>query len=285
MDNAVQYFYVSLPIAACVTLDDKTSKNEAAGLDIREVNNKLPDEVRVFGLKRVTDKFNARRYCMARTYTYTLPSIAFCHFNDQVSQRDYRLSADKLKLINELLQVYNGSHNFHNFTINKSFSHPSCYRHMKHLECERPFLVDDIEFCVIRIKGNSFMMHQIRKMMGLILAVIRDVIEPNVFDSAFTESPINCPTAPGLGLVLNRLHYDEYDRNYGSDGLYEKLTWEECDADVQQFHEKFIQSNIVRTEIHDEHMLGWLENLLNYPYIPVVTNSESSLAKSHIGYV
>lgn len=250
---------------------------------MQEVNNKLPNDVQVFGLKRVTEKFNARYYCMARTYTYTIPSIGFCHFNDQVSHREYRLSSDKLKLINQLLQVYNGSKNFHNFTIEKTFSDASSLRHMKHLECEPPFLVDDIEFCVIRIRGNSFMMHQIRKMMGLILAVIRDVIDSSIFDVTFTEKLINCPTAPGLGLVLDRLHYDEYDEKCGSDGQYEKLTWNECDENVKQFHEKFIQSNIIRTEIHTEHILEWVENLLNYPYFPMI-NSDS-FATSHKDYI
>lgn len=280
-DNVVQYFCVSLPLISCANAI--ITELLAAGLDVQEVNNKLPDEVRVFGLKRVTDKFNARRYCTARTYTYTLPSIGFCHFNDQVTQREYRLSSDKLKLINELLQVYNGSKNFHNFTINKNFSNVSCLRHIKHLECDPPFLVDDVEFCVIRIRGNSFMMHQIRKMIGLILAVIRDVIDSSIFDQAFTDKLINCPTAPGLGLVLDRLHYDEYDRKYGSDGQYETLTWDECDENVQQFYEKFIRSNIIRTEIHTEHMLEWVENLLNYSYIPVINCD--SFPKSHIGYV
>lgn len=253
----------------------------AAGLGIEEVNNKLPDNVRVFGLKRVTDKFNARHYCVARTYTYTLPSIAFCHYNDQMSQREYRLSSEKLQLVNELLQVYKGSKNFHNFTIKKSYSETSSVRHIQQLECDAPFIVDGVEFCVIRIRGNSFMMHQIRKMMGLILAVIRKVIDSSIFDVAFTEKLINCPTAPGLGLVLDRLCYDGYNRKYGSDGLFENLTWEECDEMVQQFHEKFIQSNILQCEIQDEHMLEWLENLLNYPYHPAI--NDDGFPTSHIG--
>lgn len=255
----------------------------AAGLDVNEVNKNLPDDVRVFGLKRVTNKFNARLFCESRTYTYTLPTVAFCHFNDQVSQREYRLTADKLTLVNELLQVYKGSKNFHNFTKQKTFSEDSCIRQMKHLECGPPFIVDDVEFCQIRIQGNSFMMYQIRKMVGLMLAVIRKVVDSNIFETAFTEQIVNCPTAPGLGLVLDRQHYDVYDRHYGSDGQYEKLTWEECDVDVQQFHEKHIRSTILQTEIQNEDMLQWLEFLLNYAYVPVVDGD--SRPASHIAYV
>ncbi len=129
------------------------------------------------------------------------------------------------------------------------------------------------------------MMHQIRKMMGLMLAVIRDVIDSSIFDLAFTKRSINCPTAPGLGLVLDRLHFDEYDRKYGSEGLYEKLTWKECDENVQQFHEKYIRSNIFQTEIHNECMLEWLENLLNYSYLPEINDNCEAFPASHKGYV
>lgn len=253
-----------------------TAKLLAAVLDVQEVNRNLPEDIRVFGMKRVTDNFNARHFCQYRTYTYTLPSIAFCHFNDQVSQREYRISSDKLTHINELFKIYEGCKNFHNFTSERLYSHSEklFWRVMKHLEVGPPFLVDDVEFCVVRIQGNSFMMHQIRKMMGLILAVIREVIDPSIFNEVFSEAQINCPTAPGLGLALNCLHYDEYDRNCGSDGLYEKLTWDECDENIQQFHKKFIQSNIVQTEIHHEHMLEWLETLLNYSYVPVVKSDD-----------
>lgn len=252
-------------------------------MDVREVNRNLPDEVRVFGMKPVTDNFNARHFCRDRTYTYTLPSIAFCHYNDQVSQREYRISSDKLTHINELLQIYKGSKNFHNFTIGKNYSDKLCWREMKHLEVGPPFLVDDVEFCVLRIQGQSFMMHQIRKMTGLLLGVGREVIDSSIFNEVFSETPINCPTAPGLGLVLDRLHYDEYNRKYGSDGRYEKLTWDECDEIVQQFHEKFIQSNIVQSEIHNELMLEWLETLLNYQYVPVVNGD--AFPASHKAYI
>lgn len=250
----------------------------APGLNVEELNNKLPDDIRVFGMKRVTDHFNARFYCVARTYTYTLPSIAFSHYNDQVSQRDFRITADKLKLINELLQIYKGSKNYHNFTIGKTPSDQSAMRQIKHLECDGPFLVDDVEFCVIRIRGLSFMMHQIRRMIGLMLAVVREVIDSSIFDTIFTERLLNCPMAPGLGLVLDRLHFDEYNRNYGSNGDYERLTWEECDENVEEFHEKFIRSNIVQTEIQTEQMFEWLETLLNYQYFPELIHSDGHSA-------
>ena len=33
-------------------------------------------------------------------------------------------------------------------------------------QCGKPFVRDNCEFCVISLKGQSFMLHQIRKMIG-----------------------------------------------------------------------------------------------------------------------
>ena len=38
---------------------------------------------------------------------------------------------------------------------------------------------------------------------------------------------VDVPKAPGLGLVLEQLHYDAYNKKYGSDGFHEKMDWSE----------------------------------------------------------
>ncbi|XP_037044158.1 tRNA pseudouridine synthase A-like isoform X2 [Bradysia coprophila] len=251
------------------------------GLNIEDINQKLPDDVRVFGLKEVPLKFHARYFCRARTYAYTLPTIAFSHYNDQSSQVKYRVSADKLKFIDELLQLFKGNKNYHNFTVDKTYSDRSSYRQILDAVCEAPFLVHDVEFCTIRLKGRSFMMHQIRKMLGLMLAVAREVTDRSIFDMVFTDRAINCPTAPGLGLVLDRLHFNSFDQKH--DSQYGTLSWEECEENVQQFFENQIKSKIVGTEIQEEQMMQWLETILNYLYIPEENNDE--FAQSHKAYI
>jgi len=37
---------------------------------------------------------------------------------------------------------------------------------------------------------------------------------------------VDVPKAPGLGLVLDRVHYDGYNKKYGGDGLHEELCWD-----------------------------------------------------------
>jgi len=38
---------------------------------------------------------------------------------------------------------------------------------------------------------------------------------------------VDVPKAPGLGLILDRVHYDGYNKKYGGDGLHEEITWDE----------------------------------------------------------
>jgi len=38
---------------------------------------------------------------------------------------------------------------------------------------------------------------------------------------------VDVPKAPGLGLMLERVHYDGYNKKYGCDGLHEKVGWDE----------------------------------------------------------
>lgn len=46
-------------------------------LNVADLNNDLPEDIRVFGVARTTKGFNAKTNCDARSYSYTLPSYTF----------------------------------------------------------------------------------------------------------------------------------------------------------------------------------------------------------------
>ena len=45
---------------------------------ISRVNEILPKQIRVFGYNKVTQGFDCKQNCEARTYIYILPTYAFC---------------------------------------------------------------------------------------------------------------------------------------------------------------------------------------------------------------
>lgn len=53
-----------------------------------------------------------------------------------------------------------------------------------------------------------------------------------------------------------------YNERYGTDGIHEKLTWEDVEDKVQEFKEKYIYPTIVNKEVEEESMLWWIQNKL-----------------------
>ncbi|XP_046431478.1 tRNA pseudouridine synthase A [Neodiprion fabricii] len=78
-----------------------------------DINAFLPEEIRVFGIKRVTKGFNSKSSCDARSYIYTMPTFAFAKKppDSEVLNEEY----DVDKKIQEL-SVINGEP-FHKYRI------------------------------------------------------------------------------------------------------------------------------------------------------------------------
>lgn len=141
---------------------------------LQNINAHLPSQMRVLGFKRVTGGFNSKNSCDARTYSYMLPTVAFAPKDfDAQNSSAFRLEQETLTRSNRLFARYKGTHNFHNFTSQKSPRDPSARRYITEMSCGEPFVRCGAEFAVITVRGQSFMMHQIRKMIGLVIAVLK----------------------------------------------------------------------------------------------------------------
>ena len=46
---------------------------------------------------------------------------------------------------------------------------------------------------------------------------------------------VDIPKAPGLGLMLDKLHYDTYNRKFGNDGLHQPLDWDDYKEEMEKF--------------------------------------------------
>lgn len=240
----------------------------AENIDIEQINKDLPEEIKIFSVKRVTKNFNAKGNCDARTYSYTLPSYAFAKKDEEYDEKSYRLSSERLEELNKLLNLYEGTKNYHNFTIRKDAHDPSAKRYMMKLECKQPFVPEntEVEFSRLFVKGQSFMMHQIRRMVGMVIAIMKGYAEPYIIAHAMHNEKINVPQAPGLGLVLERVHYERYNKKYGSDGMHQALDFKEEDALCEDFYSNSIVSTIIETELKDREMLAWVKGLNHHSF-------------------
>uniref|UniRef100_A0A673ITT6 tRNA pseudouridine synthase A, mitochondrial-like n=1 Tax=Sinocyclocheilus rhinocerous TaxID=307959 RepID=A0A673ITT6_9TELE len=229
---------------------------------------------RIFSYKRVTGGFNSKNNCDARTYSYMLPTVSF--FPKDYNQEDtsFRLSSETLQKVNRLFGLYKGTHNFHNFTSQKGPRDPSAKRYITHMSCGEPFVRQEAEFAVITVRGQSFMMHQIRKMIGLVIAVVKGYVDERVIERSWGEDKVDVPKAPGLGLVLERVHFDRYNKRFGGDGIHETLEWTEEEEAIAAFKDKHIYPSIVETELHEKSMVNWMATLYIHDFEATATGNQ-----------
>ncbi|XP_068993341.1 pseudouridylate synthase 1 homolog isoform X2 [Neodiprion pinetum] len=253
-----------------------------------DINAFLPEEIRVFGIKRVTKGFNSKSSCDARSYIYTMPTFAFAKkppdsevLNEEYDVdkkieelsvingepfHKYRIQPDVLEKVQSVLKLYEGTHNFHNFTSKVKPLDPSAMRYMIDCSCSDPFVINDMEFVTLKIKGQSFMLHQIRKMVALVIAIIRTQTSEETLNAAFGPGKLDIPMAPSLGLVLDQVHYDRYNKRYSSDGIHEALEWPEVNDEIVKFKEDYILNYICESEQSEKSMLQWLATLCRHSY-------------------
>lgn len=253
------------------------------------INKFLPDVIKVFGIKRVTKGFNSKNQCDARTYRYIIPTFAFVpedltllKIGEEVNEEerieqlstidgkpyvDYRLSPESLNRLNSILKLMEGTHNFHNFTSKVKPLDPRAQRYIIKFHCVETFISNDMEFAILEIKGQSFMLHQIRKMIAVVVGIARNIIPEEMINEAFkTMDKLEIPTAPSLGLCLCHVHYDYYGKRYGADGLHETLDWKECEEEVEKFQKEYILNYMVDTEIAEQTTLKWIAGLPSHSF-------------------
>lgn len=246
-------------------------ENILASIDVH-----LPPHIRILGYRRVTGGFNAKNNCDGRTYSYMLPTVAFSPKDFNQEDTSFRLTSETLLKVNCLFGLYKGTHNFHNFTSQKGPRDPSAKRYITHMSCGEPFVKQDAEFAVINVRGQSFMMHQIRKMIGLVIAVVKGYVGEEVIERSWGEEKVDVPKAPGLGLVLERVHFDRYNKRYGGDGIHDSLDWTEEEPAIAAFKDKHIYPSIIETELHEKSMVNWMATLYIHNFEATVTGNQEN---------
>jgi len=231
------------------------------------INAKLPPQIRIIDVFRTTKSFHAKGMCKYRTYRYITPSFAFSPKEIKENELEtFRISSEILEKTNTVLSYYKGTHNFHNFTSGRLPNDKSCQRYIMNLSCEPPFVRDGNEYISIIINGQSFMLHQIRKMIGLTMAVVRGFCDENVFDRVFQALKVDIPKAPGLGLLLDRVNYDTYNERFGTDGERKPIDWNLYQAQIEEFRDQHIYPHIFQLEKEERSMESWLKILELHSY-------------------
>ncbi|KAI8827168.1 tRNA pseudouridine synthase A [Fimicolochytrium jonesii] len=255
---------------------------------ISKINQHLPEQIRVWGYVRTTNAFHAKNACDSRIYEYFLPTFVLApaapylypfsalakshgisttelptHANESfddltakptadqlAARRAFRIGEERLGKLREALKGYEGTHNFHNFTVGKGFGDSSAMRFMIDLTVSDPIIRGDLEWVKCKIFGQSFMLHQIRKMIGLAILMIRTSTPATLINEAFLKEKLNIPKAPALGLLLERTVYRMYNEKWASEANDRAgVSFDAYEGEIDAFKEKWIYSRLVEEEV------------------------------------
>ncbi|KAJ1488471.1 hypothetical protein T484DRAFT_1783155, partial [Baffinella frigidus] len=79
---------------------------------------------------------------------------------------------------------------------------------------------EGIEYIELLVEGQSFIIHQIRKMVGLAVLCLRYNLDAkDKCGTAFSDKKVHVPTAPSVGIFLDRVLYHVHVPTAPSVGL------------------------------------------------------------------
>lgn len=242
---------------------------------VRDINSHLPDQIRVWGYVPTKRSFHAKTQCDSRVYEYLLPTYAFMPpaprelsdtprsdndlkiFHGDVekyiprstpeelrAKDGYRISEQQLAQFREALSKFVGTHNFHNYTIGRGAKDKSCNRYIMDIKVEDPIYINGAEWLSVKLHGQSFMLHQIRKMISMALLVVRSESAMSLIDKSFEETRINIPKAPAVGLLLERPVYSTYNKHTERD----PIDFDAYKDTIEEFKQTWIYKKVFEEE-------------------------------------
>ncbi|KAG2228450.1 hypothetical protein INT48_003141 [Thamnidium elegans] len=216
---------------------------------VEKLNAQLPNCIRIWGYVETQRTFHAKTKCDSRIYEYLLPSYTLKRLVEKKlklepeSERDYkiltengtmtryisptdqsvlsnfRVDQERLEKFKAAMSLFKGTHNFHNYTISRSFKDPASKRFMIDISVNDPMIIENTEWISVKLHGQSFMLHQIRKMISMAMLSVRTGTPLSLIPKTFEADKINIPKAPALGLLLERPVFQLYNNRMASNQI------------------------------------------------------------------
>lgn len=167
----------------------------------------------------VPQYFNPQKFASGRRYLFLVPLYAF---SDQ--------SKEHLQWVRtEIMPLFIGEKNFHNYTKNMDPRSKSALRTIRVFTFGDPFTVEGEKFVLFEIRGISFMINQIRKMIAAVISASHHILTPEKIQATFSEVKWALHKWPGDGLLLDKVEFEGYRRkNEGSITVKNDVEFTQC---------------------------------------------------------
>jgi len=260
-----------------------------------KINGFLPQDICVLDILKTSRAFCAKTQRDRARYTYMIPSFLLYdreelqdlfksvlgpNPRDGRSARDpltpeeitqlaavltkFRATPLDLENLKDALEKYEGTMSFHNFTNGKTADDAAARRYIISFQTQDPIMMEGIEWIPTQVVGQSFLLHQIRKMVSLAVDVARGSATMATLERALSSASLNLNMAPAQGLFLDMSIFEGYNRRKTNAHL-DNLDWvtDETTPAVQRW--KDFRENVVMKHIGQEEASQG--NFVRYLYV------------------
>lgn len=106
--------------------------------------------------------------------------------------KSYRITPDTMERLRAALTRYVGTNNYHNFTSGKDFKDTNSQRYIISFDCHDPFIAPSgVEYVLLSVVGQSFLLNQIRKMVAMAIEVARGRVTMETMNRAFSSAHVS----------------------------------------------------------------------------------------------
>jgi tRNA pseudouridine38-40 synthase len=179
---------------------------------MRAVNARLPDDVRIIEIRKVSDGFVPLREAKARTYVYLISYgeenrvflSGFAHFVKNP------FSSEQLERFKQSLSMFKGIHDFSSFSKTDT-GVKSRVREVFEVE-----LISQGSVYAVRITGSGFLYGMVRSIVGACLECASGKIDPEQIERMLDEpsSGASLRMVPAYGLYLYQVWFKDKELNF-----------------------------------------------------------------------
>jgi len=173
---------------------------------VRGLNSLLPPDVRILHCQEVDPSFHARFTALGRVYHYHIVSAqALMPWETRYVHRVYKLPS--MSTLNAMASVLHGEMDF------TSFAHAKDPSLSKNRFIYHASFYPQGDRVVFQIAGNAFLWRMVRSLVGTILDLGDRGLGAREFQRVLEakDRRVAGPTAPGQGLYLHKVIYDEHE--------------------------------------------------------------------------
>lgn len=180
----------------------------------------------------------------------------------KLSDRDPNFVFDEgcVQRLSNILKEFEGAHNFHNFTVKMPATAPQAKRYILSFECKGCITIEGEPWVKMVVVGQSFMLHQIRKMVGMALAEFKGLAPDGCLKYALrARHRVVVPMAPDLGLFLDETFFHAYNDRWGD--VHGVLSADPHREQIQQFKDTQLYPKIAQRDREEQVNDIWLRTV------------------------